>query len=204
MIRLSFRQRSDLPLATAAVREALRRHGVVALPTETFYGLAVDPHDSQAVARVFSIKGRETGKALQVLGASVAALEELVVIREGQRALLEGEWPAPLTVVLPARQPMAGCSASLAVRVPAHPLLRALLARVGALTATSANRSGAPPLASAEGVMAALGGELELLLDGGTTPGGAPSTVLEWTSERPRLLRQGVWDAPPSWGVKVL
>jgi L-threonylcarbamoyladenylate synthase len=197
--RLPFSTAADLPAAVAAVREVLARHGVVALPTETFYGLAVDPHDRIAVARVFDLKGREATKALLVVAASLQQVERLVVLDPRRRAALAAAWPAPLTVVLPLAAPLAAAAGSLAVRVPAHPLLRSLLARVGPLTATSANRSGAPPCATADTVAAALGGEVDLLLDGGATPGGAPSTLVDWTGERPAAQRVGAWPLPPDW-----
>jgi L-threonylcarbamoyladenylate synthase len=190
---------AHLPVAVAAVREALARHGVIALPTETFYGLAVDPRDAAAVARVFALKGREAGKALLVVAASVAQVGELADLDASRAAALAGAWPAPLTVVLPVRRPLAAVGGTVAVRVPEHALLRSLLARVGPLTATSANRSGAPPATTAGEVAAALADEVDLLLDGGPTPGGLPSTLIEWTGERPYVLRPGAFPLPPSW-----
>jgi L-threonylcarbamoyladenylate synthase len=199
MIRLPFSEALHLPLATAAVREALAVHGVVALPTETFYGLAVDPHDDAAVARVFTIKGRDEAKALLVVAGSLAQADRLVVLEPRRRAALATLWPAPVTVVLPTRAPLAAAAGTLALRIPAQALLRTLLARVGPLTATSANRSGAPPCDTADAVAATLGTELDVLLDGGTTPGGATSTLVDWTGDRPVVLRQGTWILPPSW-----
>jgi L-threonylcarbamoyladenylate synthase len=199
ILRLPFRAPAHLPAAVAAVREAVAAHGVVALPTETFYGLAVDPADAEAVARVFALKGRDFGKALLVVAASLDQVDRLVSLDAARRAALSAAWPAPLTVVLPLRRPLAAAAGSLAVRIPDHALLRSLLARVGPLTATSANRSGAPPSVTAGAVAAALGDEIALLLDGGETPGGAPSTVLDWTTERPVLLRPGAWQAPLDW-----
>jgi L-threonylcarbamoyladenylate synthase len=190
---------SHLPAAVAAVREALSRHGVIALPTETFYGLAVDPYDETAVARVFAIKGRDAAKALLVVVADVAQAEGVAALDEVRRAALAALWPAPLTVVLPARRPLAAAGATVAVRVPAHPLLRSLLARVGPLTATSANRGGAPPCAAATAVRDALADDVDLILDGGPTAGGSPSTLVDWTGDRPLLLRPGAFAVPPSW-----
>jgi L-threonylcarbamoyladenylate synthase len=197
--RLPFDVPSHLPAAVAAAREALARHGVVVVPTETFYGLAVDPHDETAVARVFAIKGRDAAKALLVVAAAIEQVERLVVLDARRRAALAAAWPAPVTVVLPLRAPLAAAAGTLAVRVPAHTLLRSLLARVGPLTATSANRSGASPCTDPAAVAAALGDEVDLLLDGGATPGGAASTVVDWTGERPVVLRAGAWSAPADW-----
>lgn len=196
-VRLLFRSPADLSPAAAAVTGVFAEHQVAALPTETFYGLAVPPGDGEALARLFALKQRSQEKAVPVVVASLDQAESLVHVPATWRARLAGVWPAPLTVVLPAR-----CGGSLAVRVPAHDLLRALLALVGPLTATSANLAGDPPATTPEQVEAALGESLALLLDGGATPGGAPSTVLDLTSARPRLLRPGAWAVPPGWGVK--
>ena len=201
MLRLPFADQSDLAAALQAVRNAWGGHGVVALPTETFYGLAVPPDDPAAVDRVFALKGRPAEKALPVVAASLAQLERLVVVPEEWRGRLEAAWPAPLTVVLPSARGLAGVGQTLAVRVPAQPLLRRLLASVGPLTATSANRSGGPPLARVEDVARVLGDGLALLLDGGDAPGGLPSTVLDITRGAPRILRQGAFQPPREWGV---
>ncbi len=202
-LHLPFTAAAHLPLAAAAVREVRTSHGVVALPTETFYGLAVDPRDPGAVARVFAVKGRSAEKALLVVAASLAQLDALVVVPVGLRERLAAAWPAPLTVVLPVREPVAAGARTLAVRIPDHPLLRALLARVGPLTATSANRSGSPPAATADAVGAGLGDGVDLLLDGGPTPGGMPSTLLEARGDGLKLLRRGGWEPPPGWDVKT-
>jgi L-threonylcarbamoyladenylate synthase len=202
MLRLPFVASSDLLKAVAAVREVLSRHGVVAVPTETFYGLAVDPHDREALSRIYRAKNRASDKALSVVGASLGQLEALVEIREPWRARLDAVWPAPLTVVLPARRALSGAAATLAVRVPAHDLLRRLLFRVGPLTATSANVSGGTPTVDPAEVERVLGARLDLLLDGGRTPGGSPSTLLDCTVEPPIMLREGEWDPPEGWSVK--
>jgi L-threonylcarbamoyladenylate synthase len=202
MLRLPFADEHDLPEALQAVRSAHREHGVVAVPTETFYGLAVPPDDPVAVQRVFALKGRPEEKALPVVGASIAQLDPLVVVPEGWRGRLEAAWPSPLTVILTAAATLPAGGETLAVRVPGHPLLRALLAAVGPLTATSANRSGGPALARAGEVARLLGDGLALLLDGGDAPGGLSSTVVDLTRGVPRIVRQGAWQPPPEWGVK--
>jgi len=203
MLRLLFRSEADLPAAAAAVRDAMSDHGVVALPTETYYGLAVDPDDDVAVERLFTLKRRPRDKALLVVGASLEQLGRLVQIPDDWRERLESAWPAPLTVVLPtaAGSPAAGSGRTLAVRVPASGLLRALLAVAGPITATSANCSGGEALASADAVAEVLGHGLAVLLDGGTTPGGAPSTLVDLISSPPRVLRKGPWEPPAAWGV---
>ncbi|BCW94453.1 MAG: hypothetical protein KatS3mg007_2347 [Thermoanaerobaculum sp.] len=197
---LPFLGEHDLSAAVAAVREALAAHGVVAIPTETFYGLAVDPRDPDAVGKVFALKGRDVGKALLVVAASLQQAEELAVIAEPWRSRLREVWPAPLTVVFPARQPLPGSGATVAVRVPAMPLLRELLAEVGPLTATSANASGQAP-ARTVAELGELAGKVDLVLDGGSTPGGLPSTLLDATAVPARVVRPGAWAVPPFWLV---
>ncbi len=204
MLRLPFISEAHVAEAARAVARAAAGHGVTAVPTETFYGLAVDPRDGEAVERVFALKGRPSEKALLVVGASLAQLGSLVTVPEAWRGRLAAAWPAPLTVVLPAPSApaAAGGGITLAVRVPDHPLLRALLGVVGPLTATSANRSGRPPLADPDEVAEALGGGVALLLAGGGTPGGGPSTLVDLTGARARLLRAGPWAPPASWEVR--
>ena len=205
MLRLPFTSKEHLAAAAGAVRDAIAGHGVVAIPTETFYGLAVNPEDYEAVERVFDLKGRPAEKALLVVGASLAQIERLVVVRPGWRSRLETAWPAPVTVVLPVSSRLAagGAGRTLAVRVPSHALLRALLELVGPLTATSANRSGGRPSVRADDVADLLGYGLTVLLDGGDAAGGAPSTVLDLTADPPRLVRAGPWKPPTAWGVRL-
>lgn len=204
MDRLPFTAPAHLEAAVAAVRQALATHGLVALPTETFYGLAVDPLDGEAVARVFAAKGRPADKRLLVVAASLVQLEELVVVAEPWRTRLATVWPAPLTVVLPSRRDTPAGGATLAVRVPAHPLLRALLARVGPLTATSANRSGAGAPALPEDVAAGLGADLAVLLDGGPSATSIGTTLLDVAGATPRVLRRGAFRVPTAWGVTIV
>jgi len=173
--------------------------GVAAIPTETFYGLAADPRSESGCARVFAIKGRDAGKALPVLVASAADLPALgVVAPAAALARIAKLWPAPLTAVfaLAAPLPCAPGERSLAVRVPAHPDLRRLLARMGPLTGTSANRSGAPPADSPDAVEAALGIGIDVLVDGGKTAGGLPSTIVDARVDPPALLRPGAYPWP--------
>jgi L-threonylcarbamoyladenylate synthase len=202
MPRLAFRAPADLPAAVAAARLALSGHGVIALPTETFYGLSVDPADGQAVARLFALKGRDADRHLLVIGADLEQLGELVEIAPEIRRWLDAVWPAPLSVVLPARRRLAAAGTTLAVRVPGHELLRELLARTGPLTSSSANRSGEPPATRADEVAGAFGDRLDLLLDGGATPGGLPSTLIDATGNDLRVVRAGAWPTPPDGIVK--
>ena len=196
---LPFTDAAHVAAAVEAVRGVARAHGVTALPTETFYGLAAPPGDLAAVERIVAVKGRLAEKRFPVVGATLEQLDRLVRLEGPWRGRLAAVWPAPLTVVLPAVSEGGG---TIAVRVPAHPLLRALLAAVGPLTATSANRSGAPARSAPGEVERELGADLDLLLDGGATAGGLPSTLVDLTSRPPRLLRAGAFRVPREWGVK--
>jgi L-threonylcarbamoyladenylate synthase len=180
----------------SALRELLAKGGVVAIPTETFYGLAADPWSEEAVRRIAEIKGRDSVKALPVLFASRAQLERIGV--DAPRDVLETYfqiWPAPLTVVLPVREKIAASrgTRNLGIRMPADRRLRALLERVGPLTGTSVNRSGSPPLDDPNAVEAIFRRDIDWLVDGGKTPGGKPSTVVDATSAPPQILRAGAY-----------
>lgn len=188
------------PRELARLRDLLSRGGVAAIPTETFYGLAADPTEQRGVARIFEIKGRDDGKPLSVLAASREQIERLGVA--AQPELLDRFcrlWPAPLTVVLPLATPIPASrgASTLAVRIPALPPLRDLLETVGPLTGTSANRSGASPIADPEAVAAALGADLDMLVDGGVTAGVVPSTLLDATREPAFVVRSGAFRWPP-------
>lgn len=178
------------------LRELVSRGGVVALPTETFYALAADPRQAAAVARVFDVKGRGDEKALPVLFSAREHLDGLGVV--AAKARLEPYfriWPAPLTVVLPLSAPIAASrgGSSLAVRLPASRKLRVLLEETGPLTGTSVNRSGSPPMDDPDHVEQFFGRHVDLLVDGGKTPGGKPSTIVDATVDPPVLLRSGAF-----------
>ena len=186
-----------LAQGSAALRELVedvRAGSVLAIPTESSYGLAVDPRSEAAVRRVFAIKGRDGGKPLLVVAANRGQLEDLGVV--ASRETLDryvALWPAPLTVLLPLRAPIPASAgtATLAVRVPAHSKLRELLEATGPLTATSLNRSGESPFDDADSAEGAFGGEVDVLVDGGRTSGGAPSTLLDATVDRSEERRVG-------------
>lgn len=170
--------------------------GVVALPTDTVYGLAASLADAGGTARIFRLKGRAGEKALPVLVPSLSRAEGYgFSFPEGARRLALRFWPGPLTLVLP-RSPLlpswfAPGLSTTALRVPRHGVALALLEAAGWLAVTSANRSGGPEALTAEEVAAAFSGEDLLVVDGGPSPGGRASTVVEATGETPRLLRRG-------------
>jgi len=173
----------------------LARGGLLAIPTESSYGLGVDPRSAAGVEAIYRAKGRDRGMALPVVAADLDQLLALGVPREApglEWAL--GRWPAALSLVLPLARPLPASAGdgTLAVRIPGHPGLRELLRLLGhALTATSANPSGEPPYLGAEEVAGWLGGSDALVVDGGRLPGGAPSTLVRFANGAPEVLRQG-------------
>ena len=179
----------------------LRAGGVVAYPTDTFYGLAADPRNPNAVARLFAIKGRAGGQAIPLIAADRQQAAQAAQFDDRALRLAEAFWPGPLSLVLPANgvisQDARAADGTIAVRVPASEPARAIARAFGfCITATSANLSGGEALASAADVTAALGGAVDLVLDAGDTPGGAPSTLVDVRGETPRLVRAGAiaWD----------
>jgi L-threonylcarbamoyladenylate synthase len=185
----------------SAIREAARllRDGrLVAFPTETVYGLGADATNGRAVAAIFETKGRPRFNPLIVHVASLAAAEELAEMTPSARRLAGEFWPGPLTLVLKRREnsPLSDLvSAGLetvAIRVPDHPLARALLAAAGRpLAAPSANKSGRVSATQAQHVAADLGASVAMILDGGPTAHGIESTVLDATGDKVALLRPG-------------
>jgi L-threonylcarbamoyladenylate synthase len=189
------------PEEIAAFGALLARGGVAAIPTETFYGLAADPLSAAGVERVLAMKGRDADKPLLALFAARPQLVSLGVA--AATATLDrffAIWPAALTVVLPLSAPISASrgALSLGVRMPAHTALRELLARVGPVTGTSLNRSGEPPCSEPARAAALMRGQIDIFVDGGQTPGGLASTLLDATVDPPRVLREGAFHWPPS------
>lgn len=182
--------------ALRAAAETLRAGGVLALPTETFYGLAVAALDVGAVRRVFELKGRPESKPLLVLVDSVAMVETVAHVTASARDLMKRYWPGALTLVLPARANVPAVvtagSGTLGVRLSPHPIALGLVELLGEpVTAPSANPNGLPPPTTAHAVLDYFSEGIDLVLDGGATAGGEPSTVLDLTVDPPRVLRQG-------------
>ncbi len=177
--------------------EVLSAGGVLAIPTESSYGLGVDPRDPRGVEAIYRLKGRERGKALPVVAADVAQLLALGVDpASAALAWAAPRWPAALTVVLPLAAPIPASAGAptVAARIPAHEGLRRLLGELGhALTATSANPSGEPPLTRPNEVRAwlAASGEEFFVIDDGPTAGGPPSTLVELRDGEVVILRKG-------------
>jgi L-threonylcarbamoyladenylate synthase len=181
--------------------DLLRRGGLVAIPTETFYGIAADSTDVEALARVNALKGKSSDAPVLLLAADVPQVRSVAAdLPESFETLAATFWPGPLTLVVPAAPGLpaeiSGGRGTVGIRVPGLMLPRRLAAMLGRpITGVSANRTGQPPCRHAADVLVTFGEELSLILDGGPTSGGAPSTVVDLASERPRILRSGT--VPP-------
>ena len=190
-----------MPYSDEAIAEAARlifAGQPVAVPTETVYGLAADATNAEAVARIYAAKGRPSFNPLIVHVPDLAAAEKFGCFDDEARALAGAHWPGPLTLVVPQRASNGIASivtaglASIALRVPAHPALQALLAATGRpLAAPAANASGRISPTRAAHVAASLGGRVALIIDGGATQRGIESTIVAATGGRLRLLRRG-------------
>lgn len=181
-----------------AVADLVSSGGVIAFPTETFYGLGVCPFNARAVQRIVELKDRASRTApILVLIRSRDDLAALVSeVTPAAERLMEVCWPGPLTLVFRAAMAVSlsltAGTGTIGVRVSAHSDVQRLLDAVGGpLTGTSANRAGQPPAETADGVARTLGDGVDAILDGGATPGGQPSTVLDMTVSPPRLIREG-------------
>jgi L-threonylcarbamoyladenylate synthase len=176
--------------------EVLLRHGIVGYPTDTLYGLAVDPRVPAAVRRLFEVKGREPGHAVPLIAADLEQAMKAGVFDDRARRVASKLWPGPLSLVLDAQPGLEPAvlahDGSIAVRVPASDVSRDLARKLGfCITATSANLSGHPPSASPAVVAQALAGRIDFLLDAGDSPGGPPSTIVDLRQPSPRLVRAG-------------
>ena len=188
-----------------AIQEAasrILRGGVVALPTDTLYGLAVNPFNAAAVARLYEVKDRPGERALPLVAGDLKQVTMAIGALPAMGHTLAARfWPGPLTLLLVAPAMLvpavAGDTGRVGVRVPADPVSRAVARAANTpITATSANISGEPATDDPDVVERTLGARIDLLLDGGRTRGGAPSTIVDVTGPEPRLLRAGAisWD----------
>ena len=171
--------------------------GIIAIPTDTLYGLAADAFNLDAIERVFAIKERPEGMALPVLLSDVEQLPIVArEVPEAARILGEAHWPGPLTLIvrkaegLPAR--LTAGHSTVAVRVPAHPVPRELARRLGRpITGTSANISGAPDPQSLEELRLQVGERVDCVVSAGPVPAGTASTIVDLTTDSPQLIREG-------------
>ena len=181
---------------------ALRNGGVVAFPTETFYGLAVDPRLIFAVTKLFALKRRPADRPIPLIASNVQqVIEQVGTITPLAKRLASRGWPGPLTLLIPASAHLSPdvhlSTGRAAVRVPADSIARALAEHAGhAITSTSANLSGQSAPSSPDAVVASFGDGIDVLIDAGPTPGGLPSTIVDATGSEAVLVRAGAipWD----------
>jgi len=180
--------------------DVLQGGGIVALPTDTVYGIAVALGTPGGIERLFHVKHRPLDRGIALLIADAAQASALGELTPTAAALIEELWPGPLTLVLRARpgaslpDALSGGARTVGVRLPDHPAPRAIAAAVGPLPTTSANRSGKAEPLDAATVLAGLGAQVDLILDGGRTLGARPSTVVDVTTDPPTVLRVGAVD----------
>ncbi len=187
------------PEKLGLMARVVSRGGVMAYPTETFYGLGAHSLLPEALRRIFSMKKRPAGRALPVIVSDMDMARSII---QSSSPLFEELaslcWPGPLTLILRAAphlpEELVGPERTIGIRLPDVPWLRHLVRRVGApLTTTSANISGKREIASPRRVVQLFSGRVDLIVDGGRTPGRLPSTVLDLTSGKARLVRQGAF-----------
>ncbi len=186
--------------AEAFFKEAqslLAAGGILAVPTDTYYALAVYPFNEEALTRLFALKQRPGGKPILLLVATQEMVSQVAQeVPEVGRRLMAHFWPGPLTIILPARPELphlvTGGTGTVGVRQPRQPVTSSLVAQLGwPVTGTSANRAGQPPLTRATEVEEQFGEQVDLILDVGPCPGGQPSTVVDVSCTPPRLVRAG-------------
>lgn len=188
------------PIITSSIEQVSRcllNGGIVAVPTETYYGLAVDCFNEKAVESVFRIKRRDFSKPLLLLIGDRAQLSELVLeIPDIYRPLIEKYWPGPLTLIFPAKPHLSslvtGGTGTIGVRLSSNVNVQKLLRRVNTpITGTSANLSGLEAPVTPGQVKVMFGSKIDYILDGGKTNGGLASTIIGYTGNTLNLIRQG-------------
>jgi L-threonylcarbamoyladenylate synthase len=178
--------------------ETISGGGVVALPTESFYGLSVDATNAQAVERIFAIKKRASELPILILISSVGELAKYVIeVPPAAKKMGERFWPGGLTMIFESApilpSSLTGCTGKIGIRISSHPIAHAIpKALLVPITGTSANVSGTPPCTTADQVLECIGTEVDLVLDGGPTQGRDPSTVLDMTCNPPLIVREGM------------
>jgi L-threonylcarbamoyladenylate synthase len=179
----------------------IKSGGVLVYPTDTLYALGVDPRNEAAVRRLFAIKGRPVDQPILLLIPDARSVARWAAgVNAAAERLMARFWPGPLTLLFPARSDvmpeLTAGSGRIGLRVPGSPLTRDLLAAVGTeLTGTSANRSGGDAPRTADTVLRTIGGQVDLILDGGPAAIDRPSTVIDVSREEPAIVRQGAIDA---------
>jgi L-threonylcarbamoyladenylate synthase len=175
--------------------EILKSGGLVAFPTDTVYGVGALAFDGEAVESIYAAKDRPVEKAIPVLIGDSDDLEKVGInISDSARRLASHFWPGPLTILVPKRAVLpesVSATATVGVRVPDHKVARPLLRVAGPMAVTSANISGGQSPVTAQEVYEQLGGRIDLIIDGGKTPGGVPSTLVDCSTSELKILREG-------------
>jgi L-threonylcarbamoyladenylate synthase len=186
---------ANLPNSIQRALEILQRGGLVAFPTDTVYGVGALAFDGKAVESIYAAKDRPIEKAIPVLIADVEDINKVTSeVPPMAKKLAERFWPGPLTIVVPKHLSLpdsVSATNTVGVRVPDHIVARSVLRAAGPMAVTSANISGQPSPSTAKEVFAQLNGRISLILDGGKTPGGVPSTLVDCTGSQPIVVRQG-------------
>jgi L-threonylcarbamoyladenylate synthase len=186
---------AEQPDSIAIALSVLKNNGVIAFPTDTVYGVVASAFNAQAIELLFTAKGRDFNKSIAVLIGDIAQLPQLTdSFTPSARKLAERFWPGALTLVVPRHPSLPNIlspTPTIGVRMPDHAFARAILNAAGPLAATSANLSGGANPKTAQDVLQQLDGRIDLVLDGGSCPGGVPSTVVDCTLVEPQVLRQG-------------
>jgi L-threonylcarbamoyladenylate synthase len=185
------------PEAIKLAVSIIKSGGVIAFPTDTVYGIGADLWSEKAIDRLYQVKGRSYDKAIPILIGEQSQLNLVVdhtALNPQASQLMNAFWPGAMTLILPKHKSVPNrlsAYPTVGVRMPDHALLLQLLTQTGPLAVTSANRSGQPDAFTAQQVEKDLSGRIELILDGGTTPGAAPSTVVDCSADELKLLRVG-------------
>ena len=173
----------------------LNKGGLIVFPTDTVYGLAAKYDESEAVERIYQVKGRDQTKALAVLIANLDQLKNISTgISENGMKLTSLYWPGALTIILEKRDDLKAPLSkdnSIGIRIPNDPFVQQLSERIGPLATTSANRSGFPSTNKVEDVLEQIGDWVDLIVDGGESEGGIPSSVVDCRGDEIRILREG-------------
>ena len=185
----------NLPESIQQALVVLREGGLVAFPTDTVYGVGALAFDGKAVESIYKAKDRPIEKAIPIL---IGDVEDITKVSSEvplmAKKLAKQFWPGPLTIVLPKHISLpdsVSATKTVGVRVPDHTVARSVLRAAGPMAVTSANLSGQPSPSTAEEVFAQLNGRIALILDGGKTPGGVPSTLVDCTGSKPVVMREG-------------
>jgi len=187
--------KSAHPVALQHAVDILKNGGLVVFPTDTVYGLAALPVNSAYIECLYSVKGRDSTRAIAILLSSSAELKSVSLLpSEAALKLAHKFWPGPLTLIVPRHPDLPEAlspNETIGIRIPDHEIALKLLRLSGPLGVTSANISGRENTNTAQEVMEQLDGRVHLVIDGGKSPGGVPSTVVDCTSPEPVILRQG-------------